>query len=84
MKPFQLSWFLGTLSYVILGVFRRSEMMPGVAGLVAFILLILMTGSGAVLGMVSWKHRQVNAWWTAGAVVLNTVVLAGTFLHFTG
>src|SRR5574341_191277 len=53
MKLFHLSWVLGMLSYIIGGVFRRSEsplgeMLIGIPGLAIFLLLILPAGIGTV------------------------------------
>ena len=63
MKLYQLSRLLGTLSYVIGGVFRRSvsplgEMSLGIQGLV-FLLVILPAGIGTVLGVLSLKRKEV-------------------------
>ena len=90
MKLFQLSWFLGTLSYIIGGVFRRSwsplgEMSLGIQGLAIFLLLILPAGIGTVLGVMSLKRKEVKAWWAIGVIVLNiAMVLTGIFLLFPG
>ena len=90
MKLYQLSWLLGTLSYVILGVFRRSEspvlgMSLGIPGLAAFLLLILLAGLGTVLGVISLNRREVKAWWAIGVIVLNIVMALNTiFLFFAG
>ena len=88
MKPFQLSWLLGMLSYVVFGVFRRSgshlEISLWVKGLVALLLLIL-PGVGIVLGMMSLNRKEAKAWWAIGAIVLNiAMVLTGILLLFPG
>lgn len=90
MKLFHLSWFLGMLSYVIGGVFRRSgsppgEMSIGIQGFATFLLLILPAGIGAVLGVKSLKRKEVKPWWAIGVIVLNiAMVLTGIFLLFPG
>ena len=75
MKLYQLSWFLGTWSYVIGGVFRRSglplgEMSIGIQGLATFLLMILPAGIGIVLGMMSLKRKEVKSWWAIGIGVV--------------
>ena len=88
MKLFQLSWFLGILSYVIGGVFRRSgsplgEMSLGMQGLAIFLLVILPAGIGTVLGVLSLQRKEVKAWWAIGVIVLNiAMVLTGILLLF--
>jgi len=89
MKLYQLSWLLGTLSYVIGGVFRRSvsplgEMSLGIQGLV-FLLVILPAGIGTVLGVLSLKRKEVKAWWAIGVIVLNIVmILTGILILLPG
>ena len=88
MKPFQSSLILGTLAYIIGGVFRRSgsplgEMSLVLQGLAVFLLVILPAGIGTVLGVMSLKHKEVKAWWGIGVIVLNiAMVLTGIFLLF--
>jgi hypothetical protein len=82
MKLFYWSWLLGTLSYVIGGVFRRSgsppgEMSIGIQVLAIFLLLILPAGIGAVLGVMSLKRKEVKSWWAIGVIVLN-IAMVGT------
>jgi len=90
MKLFQLSWFLGILSYVIGGVFRRSGsplggMSLGMQGLAIFLLVILPAGIGAVLGAMSLKRKEVKAWWAIVFIVLNiTMIFTGILLLFPG
>ncbi len=86
MKLFQLSWFLGTLSYVLFGVFRRSgtplEISFGIGGVVTLLLLILPV-AGVVLGMMSLNRKEVKAWWVIGVIVLNiAMLLTGILLLF--
>lgn len=88
MKPFQLSWLLGVLSYVILGVLRRSGLLEaetslGTQRLITFLLLILSVsaGTGTVLGVMSWNRKEVKTWWAIGAIVLNLVVLLTVILR---
>ncbi len=89
MKLYQLSWFLGTLSYVIGGVFRRSrsplgEMSLGIQGLV-FLLVILPAGIGTVLGVMSLKRKELKAGWAIGVIVLNiAMILTGILILFPG
>jgi cytochrome bd-type quinol oxidase subunit 2 len=88
MKLFQLSWLLGTLSYVVFGVFRRSgsplEISFGI-GELAVLLLLILPVVGAVLGMMSLNRKEVKAWWTIGVIVLNiSMVFTGIFLLFPG
>ena len=78
MKLYQLSWFLGTWSYVIGGVFRRSgsppgEMSIGIQGLAIFLLMILPAGIGTVLGAMSLKRKEVKAFFDAGGGRLITL-----------
>ena len=86
MKLSQWSWLFGILSYVILGVLRRSGFFaggtsPGAPALITFLLLLLSAGLGIVLGVVSWKRKEVKAWWTFGSIALNIVMaLAGVGL----
>jgi hypothetical protein len=88
MKLFQWSLILGMLSYIIGGVFRRSESplgetSLGIQGLAIFLLLILPAGIGTVLGVMSLKHKEVKAWWAIGIIVLNiAMVLTGILLLF--
>jgi hypothetical protein len=88
MKLFYLSWLLGTLSYVIGGVFRRSGsplggMSLGIQGLAIFLLVILPSAIGTVLGVMSLKRKELKAWWAIGVIVLNiTMVFTGIFLLF--
>jgi len=86
MKLYQWSWFLGTLSYVIGGVFRRAgwpmgEQSIGVQVLANLLLMILPAGIGIVLGVMSLKRREVKSWWAIAVIVLNIVmVLSGILL----
>ena len=90
MKPFQSSLILGTLSYIIGGVFRRSgsplgEISLGMQGLAVFLLVILPAGIGTVLGVMSLKHKEVKAWWAIGVIVLNIVmILTGILILLPG
>lgn len=82
---YQWSVLLGLLSYVIGGVFRRSESFPGELSmglqmLVILLLLILPAGIGVVLGVLSWKRKEVSLWWAGGAIVLNIAVLLTSML----
>ena len=80
MKLFQLSWFLGVLSYIVFGVFRRSgtplEISLGLQGL-ATLLLLILPGVGTVLGLMSLNRKEVKAWWAIGVIVLN-IAMVGT------
>jgi hypothetical protein len=86
MKLSQWSWLLGVLSYVILGVLRRSGFLSegtslGTPGLITFLMLLLSAGIGIVLGVVSWKRKEANVWWVMGAIALNIIMaLAGVSL----
>jgi len=87
MKPFQSSLILGTLSYIIGGVFRRSGSHLGemslMQGLAIFLLVILPAGIGTVLGVMSLQRKEVKAWWAIGVIVLNiAMVLTGVLLLF--
>ena len=79
MKLFQLSWCLGTLSYIVFGVFRRSgtplEISPGLQGLLA-LLLFMLPVVGVVLGVMSLNRKEVKAWWAIGVIVLNIAMVA--------
>ena len=86
MKLYQLSWLLGSLSYIIGGVFRRSgwpqeEMSLGIQGVAVFLLLILPAGIGTVLGVMSLRRKEVKAWWAIGVIVLNIVMVLSGILH---
>jgi cytochrome bd-type quinol oxidase subunit 2 len=86
MKLFQLSWFLGALSYVVFGVFRRSgtplEFSLGIQGLATLLLLILPV-VGTVLGLISLNRKEVKVWWAIGVIVLNIAMVGtGIFLLF--
>lgn len=86
MKLYQLSWLLGSLSYVIGGVFRRSgwpqeEMSLGIQGVAVFILLILPAVIGTVLGVMSLRRREVKAGWAIGVIVLNIVMALSGMLR---
>lgn len=82
MKLSQWSWLFGILSYVILGVLRRSGfLIGGTPGLITFLLLLLSAGIGIVFGLLSWNRREGKAWWIFGAIALNMVMaLAGVSL----
>jgi hypothetical protein len=89
MKLFTWSWFLGMLSYVFLGVLRRSGfpdagMFLGTVGIIMTLLVSLSAGTGTVLGVLGWRRREVKAWWIISAILLNIVVLAGILLLFAG
>ncbi|HUE99315.1 MAG TPA: hypothetical protein VMN99_08665 [Anaerolineales bacterium] len=89
MKLLPWSWVLGMLSYIFLGVVRRSGfpgagMFLGTPGVITFLLLLLSTGIGTVFGVMSWRRREGKTWWAIGAIVQNIVVLAGTLLLFAG
>jgi len=89
MKLFTWSWFLGILSYVFLGVVRRSGfpatgLFLGTPGVISLLLLLFSAGTGTVLGMRSWSRREVKAWWIISAIALNVVVLAGSLLLLAG
>ena len=90
MKLYYMSWLLGMLSYIIGGVFRRSgsplgEMSLGMQGLAIFLLVILPAGIGAVLGAISFKRKEVKAWWAIAFIVLNiTMIFTGILLLFPG
>ena len=90
MKLFYWSWLLGMLSYVIGGVFRRSglppgEMSIGIQEFAIFLLVILPSGVGTVLGVMSWKRKEVRAWWAIGVIVLNIAMVGtGILLLFPG
>ncbi len=89
MKLFQQSWSFGLLSYVILGVFRRGVSVAGITlathSSITFVLLIFAAGIGIVLGVLSWRRKEVSSWWVIGAIVLNVVMLlAGIDLLFPG
>lgn len=82
MKLSYWSWLLGILSYVILGVLRRSEFLVGeTPALILFLLSLLSAGMGIVFGMVSWQRKEVNVWWAIGAIALN-IVMAGAGINF--
>ena len=86
MKLYQWSWVLGTLAYVIGGVFRRAgwpmgEQSIGVQVLAIFLLMMLPAGIGIVLGVMSLQRREGKAWWAIGVMVLNIImVLSGILL----
>ena len=89
MKLFTWSWLLGMLSYVVLGVVRRSGfpatgLFLGTPGVITLLLLLLSAGTGTVLGLLSWRRKEVNAWWTVSAILLNIVVVAGSLLRLFG
>jgi len=89
MKLFQQSWSFSLLSYVILGVFRRGFSVAGITlgphSSITFLLLIFAAGIGVVLGVLSWKRKEVSPWWVIGAIVLNVVMLlTGIDLLFPG
>ena len=86
MKLYQLSWLLGSLSYIIGGVFRRfgwpqEEISLGIQGVAVFILLILPAGIGTVLGVMSLRRKEVKAGWAIGVIVLNIVMVLSGILH---
>ena len=88
MKLFTWSWILGMLSYVFLGVVRRSGfpatgLFLGTPGVIFLLLLLLAAGTGTVLGLLSWRRREVKAWWAISAILLNIVVLSGILLRLS-
>ena len=75
MKLSTWSWSLSLQSYVILGVLRRSEFLVGdTPGLILFLLSLLSAVAGIVLGVVSWRRKEGNAWWAIGAIAMNIVM----------
>ena len=88
MKLFQWSLSLGMLSYVVLGVLRRSvttlaEISLGNKGSAILLLSMLLAVGGTVLGVISWKRNEAKIWWVIGALVLNIVMaLTGISLSF--
>jgi len=80
MKLFQWSWALGLLSYVVLGVLRRSvttleEISLGNKGSGILLLSILLAVGGTALGVISLKRKEGTAWWVAVALVMNIATL---------
>ena len=90
MKLFHWSLLLSVLSYVMGGVFRRSEsplwgMSLELQGVAVFLLVILPAGVGTVLGVISLKRKEVQAWLTVSIIVLDIVtVLTGILLLVPG
>jgi hypothetical protein len=88
MRLYQWSWALGLLSYVALGVVRRSattlaETSLGNVGSGIVLLSILLAVGGIVLGVMSLNRKEGRPWWVAGAIVLNiATVLTGILLLF--
>jgi len=75
MPRIQCSWLVGILSYVILGLLRRSELpVDETPRIILLILAFLSAGLGVILGVVSWKRQAVNPWWALGAIVFNLVM----------
>ena len=90
MKLIYLSWSLGMLSYILLGVLRRSELSVvertvGIAASVLILLLMLLAVIGTALGVMSLKRKELKPWWAIGAIVLNIdMVLTGILLLSPG
>jgi hypothetical protein len=90
MKLFQLSGLLGMMSYIVLGILRRSvtnlaEISLGNKGSAILLLSILLAVVGTVLGVTSWKQKEGKAWWAIGVISLNIVMgLTGIMLLFEG
>ena len=90
MKLFHCSWLLSMLSYVIGGVFRRSEspvwgMSLELQGIAVFLLAILPAVVGIVLGVMSLKRKEVQAWLTVSIMLLNiATVLTSSLLLVPG
>lgn len=89
MKLLMWSWQLGLLSYIFLGVIRRSGFpvggtFVGTPGVITSLLLFLLAGIGTVLGVLSLNRKGVKAWWGISAIVMNIVVLVGILLLFSG
>ena len=86
MKLFHLSWLLGMLSYIILGVLRRSasplaETALGTQRSVTILLVLLPAGIGVILGVMSWNRKEVKAWWVTGVILLNIVMALAGIVH---
>ncbi len=85
MNLFQTSLILGLLSNIVFHALTQSwsplvEMSFGIQRLATFLLLILPTGIGTVLGVMSLNRKEVKAWWSIGVKVLNILmVLLGLF-----
>jgi hypothetical protein len=45
--------------------------------LITLLLLLLSAATGVVLGVVSGKRREVNAWWAVGSIALNVIMAIG-------
>lgn len=80
MKLYQWSWLSGMTSYIVLGVLRRSsaslvEPSFEMQSPVTLFLVILLAGIGTILGIISWRRKEANAWWTIIALVLNAAML---------
>jgi hypothetical protein len=51
-------------------------MSPGLEGLAIFLLVILPSAIGTVLGVMSLKRKEVKAWWAIGVIVLNIAMIS--------
>ena len=83
---FQLSLTLALWSNIALSLLTRSwsplvGMSPAVQLLATFVLLILPSGIGVVLGVMSLKRKEWKPGWAISAIVLNSFgILAGIVL----
>lgn len=90
MKLIYLSWSLGTLSYILLGVLRRSELSlvertVGIPASVLILLLMLLAVIGTAIGVLSFNRKEVKAWWSICVIVLNiAMIFTGIFLLVPG
>jgi hypothetical protein len=85
MRLFTWSWLLGVLSYVVLGVVRRSatalaETSLGDTGSGIVLLSMLLAVGGIVLGVMSLNRKEGRPWWVAGAIVLNVATVLSSIL----
>ena len=82
---FQWSLAIALLSGFLARVLLQSEsplaaMSLGVQNLTAF-LLSLLPLTGIVLGVLSWKRKELKAWWIIAVLVLNAVQFLLIFLR---
>ena len=82
---FQWSLVIALLSGLLARILLQSEspvaaMSPGLQSLIA-LLLSLLPLTGIMLGVLSWKRKELKAGWIIVVIVLNTVQFLLIFLR---
>lgn len=85
---FQWSLTLGLWTSVALSLLTQAwsplvDMSPGIRQFATIVLLILPSGIGIALGVMSLKRRELKAGWPISAIVLNVIGILVGILHLS-